>query len=217
VFTGIVEGKGTVRGIVRRGDTLLLRISLPPQLTDIGPGDSISVDGSCLTVLEGLEREIVVEVSEETLSRTKISQYVPGKRVNLERAIRAGGRFGGHFVTGHVDGVGEVVLMDRGQRTARLEVLAPGEVSQYLVKKGSVAVDGVSLTVNEVWGDRFQVMLIPYTLEHTTLGELRPGDKVNLEADILAKYVRKFLNLKEGIDEAFLAEHGFLEVKGVFR
>lgn len=217
MFTGIVEGKGTVRGIVRRGDTLLLRISLPPQLTDIGPGDSISVDGSCLTVLEGLEREIVVEVSEETLSRTKISQYVPGKRVNLERAIRAGGRFGGHFVTGHVDGVGEVVLMDRGQRTARLEVLAPGEVSQYLVKKGSVAVDGVSLTVNEVWGDRFQVMLIPYTLEHTTLGELRPGDKVNLEADILAKYVRKFLNLKEGIDEAFLAEHGFLEVKGVFR
>ncbi len=217
MFTGIVEGKGTVRGIVRKGDTLLLRISLPPQLTDIGPGDSISVDGSCLTVLEGLEREIVVEVSEETLSRTKISQYVPGKRVNLERAIRAGGRFGGHFVTGHVDGVGEVVLMDRGQRTARLEVLAPGEVSQYLVKKGSVAVDGVSLTVNEVWGDRFQVMLIPYTLEHTTLGELRPGDKVNLEADILAKYVRKFLNLKEGIDEAFLAEHGFLEVKGVFR
>lgn len=216
MFTGIVEGKGIIRDIGRRGDTLLLRIALPPQLTDIRPGDSISVDGSCLTVLEGLEREIVVEVSEETLSRTKISQYVPGKRVNLERAIRAGGRFGGHFVTGHVDGVGEVVLMERAQRTARLEVLAPEEVSPYLVKKGSVAVDGVSLTVNEVWGDRFQVMLIPYTLEHTTLGELRPGDKVNLEADILAKYVRKFLNPQGGVDEAFLAKHGFLDVRGVF-
>lgn len=212
MFTGIVEGIGRIVLRELRGEVMVLRISIPPNLTGVKPGDSISVDGSCLTVVDLGEREIEVELSEETLSRTKASRYVPGKRVNLERALQVGGRLGGHFVTGHVDGVGQVVAFDRWGRTARLEVRAPAEVSRYLVRKGSVAVDGVSLTVNEVRGDRFEVVLVPFTLEHTTLGELLPGDEVNLEADLLAKYVEKFLNLGKGeeLDEEFLREHGFL-------
>lgn len=211
MFTGIVEGIGVIRGKEFRGGVMTLRISLPPPLTEVRPGDSISVDGSCLTVVTVREREIEVELSEETLARTKAPSYFPGKRVNLERALEVGGRLGGHIVTGHVDGVGEVISLERHGGTARLEVMAPEEVARYLVRKGSVAVDGVSLTVNEVWGNRFEVVLVPFTLEHTTLGELLPGDKVNLEADLLAKYVEKLLNLRGGgIDEAFLREHGFL-------
>lgn len=213
MFTGIVEGIGQIKRKGFRGGVMVLGILLPPHLTGLKPGDSISVDGSCLTVVDLGQREIEVELSEETLSHTKAPLYYPGKKVNLERALEVGGRVGGHFVTGHVDGVGEVIALKMEGRTARLEIRAPAEVSRYLVKKGSVAVDGVSLTVREVWGDRFEVVLVPFTLEHTTLGELLPGDKVNLEADLLAKYVEKFLKSPREdniIDEDFLREHGFL-------
>jgi len=212
VFTGIVEGIGEIKGMERRGDVLSMRISLPPALTGVEVGDSISVDGVCLTIVSKKGQEVVVEVSEETSKRTVIGQYGIGRKVNLERALEAGGRMGGHFVTGHVDGVGEVLQVERGDRTFRLRVKAPREVSRYLVEKGSVALNGVSLTVNKVEGDEFETMIIPFTALKTTLSELKVGDRVNLEADILAKYVERLLpsGSRGGIDEEFLAEHGFL-------
>jgi len=211
VFTGIVEGVGEVVGLERRGEVLRLRISVPVALTGIGVGDSISVSGICLTVTEIEEGRVLVEVSRETMLRSTLGDLKVGDRVNLERALEVGGRFGGHFVTGHVDGTGEVLEVRRGPETMKLRIRAPEGVVRYLVEKGSVAVDGVSLTVNAVRGDEFEVMIIPYTAQRTTLSHLKGGDRVNLEADILAKYVEKFLGRPGGgIDEAFLAEHGFL-------
>jgi len=211
VFTGIVEGVGEVVGLERRGEVLRLRISVPVALTGIGVGDSISVSGICLTVTEIEEGRVLVEVSRETMLCSTLGDLKVGDRVNLERALEVGGRFGGHFVTGHVDGTGEVLEVRRGPETMKLRIRAPEGVVRYLVEKGSVAVDGVSLTVNAVRGDEFEVMIIPYTAQRTTLSHLKGGDRVNLEADILAKYVEKFLGRPGGrIDEAFLAEHGFL-------
>lgn len=198
-------------GLERRGEVLRLRISVPVALTGIGVGDSISVSGICLTVTEIEEGRVLVEVSRETMLRSTLGDLKVGDRVNLERALEVGGRFGGHFVTGHVDGTGEVLEVQRGPETMKLRIRAPEGVVRYLVEKGSVAVDGVSLTVNAVRGDEFEVMIIPYTAQRTTLSHLKGGDRVNLEADILAKYVEKFLGRPGGgIDEAFLAEHGFL-------
>ncbi len=211
MFTGIVEGVGEVVGLERRGEVLRLRISVPVALTGIGVGDSISVSGICLTVTEIEEGRVLVEVSRETMLCSTLGDLKVGDRVNLERALEVGGRFGGHFVTGHVDGTGEVLEVRRGPETMKLRIRAPEGVVRYLVEKGSVAVDGVSLTVNAVRGDEFEVMIIPYTAQRTTLSHLKGGDRVNLEADILAKYVEKFLGRPGGgIDEAFLAEHGFL-------
>jgi len=195
--------------LYKRGDTWVLRLQVPSELKPIEPGESLSVDGCCLTVVEEVKDEILLEVSWETFSRTKIKRYLPGIKVNLERALQIGKRLGGHFVTGHVDGVGEVLNLEYEERTARLTLRAPSGLSRYLVEKGSIAVDGVSLTINGVEGSVFWVTLVPFTLKHTTLGELRLGDWVNLEVDILAKYVEKFLKFK-GIDEDFLKEHGFL-------
>ncbi len=209
MFTGIVEGIGLLSDLYKRGDTWLLRLKVPSELKPIDPGESLSVDGCCLTVVEEVKDEILVEVSWETFSRTKIKRYFPGIKVNLERALQIGKRLGGHFVTGHVDGVGEVLSLEYEERTAKLSILAPSELSRYLVEKGSIAVDGVSLTINGVDGSVFWVTLVPFTLQHTTLSELRSGDWVNLEVDILAKYVEKLLKFK-GIDEDFLKEHGFL-------
>lgn len=211
MFTGIVEGIGEVAGIDRRGEVLRLKISLPVALTGIGAGDSISVSGVCLTVTGLEDGVIIVDVSRETMARSTLGELRVGDRVNLERALEVGGKLGGHFVTGHVDGTGEVLEVRRGAETMQLRIKAPEGVARYLVEKGSVAVDGVSLTVNAVRGDEFEVTIIPYTAQRTTLSRLKVGDRVNLEADILAKYVEKFLGRPAGgIDEAFLAEHGFL-------
>lgn len=212
MFTGIVEGIGEVKGLWREGDVMRLALEVPFEAKDVNLGESLAVDGVCLTVVGKKGEEVHVEVSQETLSRTKLSRYRPGTKVNLERALRLGDRIGGHFVTGHVDGVGEVVEVERLGRSSLMAVRAPREVLPYLAEKGSVALDGVSLTVNRIRGDLFWVMLVPFTLERTTLGKMRVGEVVNLEADVLAKYVVRYLNFKggRGITEEFLREYGFL-------
>jgi riboflavin synthase len=212
MFTGIVEDKGKVRRITFRGREKRLTIEVAPGLTEVELGDSISVNGACLTVAEKEERGIVVDLSSETLERTTLGEVREGDRINLERALRLSDRLGGHIVTGHVDGIGVVKEAIRQRDFLRLRIALPKGLSRYVVEKGSIAIDGVSLTVNECAGDEVGLTLIPYTLEKTTLMEKKTGDRVNIEADILGKYVEKIINGKsrKGLDEAFLMEHGFM-------
>ncbi|MFM7719220.1 MAG: riboflavin synthase [Actinomycetota bacterium] len=187
MFTGIVEERGTVRALAPRFEV---------ACADLGCaiGDSVAVNGVCLTVVAIPEGGLAFDLSEETLARTSLGRLAPADPVNLERPMRADGRFGGHIVQGHVDGVGRVVGLDRGPTGATLTVRTPADLRRYLVEKGSVAVDGVSLTVAGLDGDRFSVALIPHTLDHTTLGAARPEDPVNLEVDVIAKYVESMLD-----------------------
>jgi riboflavin synthase len=194
VFTGIVEETGTIQSAGRRGDVLALRVSARKVLPGLAAGSSIALNGCCLTAVEVDADGFACELTQETLRRTAFEQRLaPGARVNLERPLRADGRFDGHIVQGHVDGVGRVAELRRLGASAELRVAPPPELSRYLVVKGSLAVDGVSLTVAGLEPGAFTVALIPYTLENTTLGTLRTGDPVNLEADVVAKYVERLL------------------------
>ncbi|MBI3932865.1 MAG: riboflavin synthase [Acidobacteria bacterium] len=194
MFTGIVEETGTVDAAVRRGGILALRVAAQRILGDLPLGGSIAVDGCCLTAVEVDRRGFVCELTEETLRRTAFEERLrPGVRVNLERPLRADGRFDGHIVQGHVDGVGRILEMRRLGTSAEMSVAIGEDLEPYLVPKGSVAVDGVSLTVAVLAPGAFTVALIPYTLDHTSLGDARPGDRVNLEADVVAKYVERLL------------------------
>jgi riboflavin synthase len=217
MFTGIVEGIGTVTEVQRRGDLLSLSIATPPSLTDMAVSDSICVNGACLTVTACWEGGFQVEISPETLQRTTMGSLRPSDEVNLERALKMSDRLGGHLVTGHVDATGSVVEVARGAGSFVMTIRVPRDVAPYLVEKGSVAVEGVSLTVSGVRGDEFAVAIIPYTVDHTTLGKKRIGDGVNIEVDIIGKYVKRFLEggngKASGIDEAFLAEHGYTPLK----
>jgi riboflavin synthase len=194
MFSGIVEGTGTVRSAERRGDLLVARIDVGGLFEGLPTGGSIAVNGCCLTAIQADALGFVCELTEETLRRTAFDRrLLPGARVNLERPLRADGRFDGHIVQGHVDGLGRVRELRVLGESAEITVEPPPELERYLVEKGSVAVDGVSLTV---WGIRdgaFTVALIPYTLELTSLGDARPGSLVNLEADVIAKYVERLL------------------------
>jgi riboflavin synthase len=194
VFTGIVEDMGTVMEVTHDGDVVVVRIDGGPAAAGLAAGDSIAVNGCCLTAVEVKRAEFTCHLTEETLSRTSFAAALhPGARVNLERPMRGDGRFDGHIVQGHVDGVGKVVRVTRRGRAAELEVAAPARLGRYLVEKGSVAVDGVSLTVAALRASAFTVALIPYTLERTTLHAARPGTRVNLEVDVVAKYVERLL------------------------
>ena len=193
MFTGIVEELGTVAAIEDQGDALRLTIHAQHVLADVGLGDSISVNGCCLTVAERDGDTWTADVMQETLDRTSLAGIQPGDRVNLERAVTPSTRLGGHIVQGHVDAVGVVGRRTPSEHWEVVEVRMPPELGRYLVEKGSVTVDGVSLTVVEVGEDRFTVSLIPETLSRTTLGRREPGDRVNLEVDILAKHVEKLL------------------------
>jgi riboflavin synthase len=194
MFTGIVEGAGTVRSAERRGDVLVVRIDVGGLLGGLPLGGSIAVNGCCLTAVRSDASGFVVELTEETLRRTRFEDRLkPGVKVNLERPMRADGRFDGHVVQGHVDGIGRVREMKWLGESAEISIEPPPELERYLVEKGSVSVDGISLTV---WGIRdgaFSVALIPYTLEVTNLRDARAGDLVNLEADVIAKYVERLL------------------------
>lgn len=208
MFTGIIEEIGAVS---RKSGTELA-ILAKTVLEDIREGDSIAVNGVCLTVAAFNKDGFVAQVSPETWSRTALGQLKPGHAVNLERAMRADGRFGGHFVLGHVDGVGRVAsITDQGEFSL-WQFNAPDEVAKYLVPKGSIAIDGISLTVVAPERNTFSVAIIPTTVKNTTLGAKRPNDPVNLEADVIGKHIHHYMNRQGngGITSDFLAQHGFV-------
>jgi len=193
MFTGIVEELGTVEAVEDQIDAIRLTIRATTVLEGTGLGDSISVNGCCLTVVSIDGGTWTADVMKETLEKTSMDKVQSGDRVNLERAVTADKRLGGHIVQGHVDGVGTVVSRTPSEHWEVVEISLPTELSRYLVDKGSITVDGVSLTVVEAGDDRFTVSLIPETLARTTLGSRQPGDRVNLEVDIIAKYVERLL------------------------
>ena len=194
MFTGIVEELGTVEALERQSDAVRLTVRAATVLEDTGSGDSISVNGCCLTVAERTEATWTADVMAETLARTGLGVLAAGDRVNLERAVTAGTRLGGHLVQGHVDAVGHVVRREPGEHWDVVTVAMPRELAPYLVDQGSVTVDGVSLTVNEVEGATFGVNLIPHTQVVTTLGRLQSGTRVNLEVDQMARYAERLLS-----------------------
>jgi len=207
VFTGIIEEVGAVSRRSGAAVTILARTILD----GLALGDSISVDGACLTVTAFNNESFSVQISPETFARTTLGRLKPGEAVNLERAMQAGGRFGGHFVLGHVDGVGKVDgVTDQGEFQL-WRFRAPDDVAKYLVPKGSVTIDGISLTVVEPTGDTFAVAVIPATLSKTTLAQKRTGESVNMEADMIGKHIFHYLRRggKGGISQDFLAQHGF--------
>jgi len=193
VFTGIIEELGVVDALEDQGDAVRLRVRGPHVTVDARLGDSISVNGCCLTVARRDGETFTADVMRETLDKTALGALAPGTRVNLERAVTASTRLGGHIVQGHVDGTGEIVRRSPSQHWELVEVSLPAGLGRYLVEKGSVTVDGISLTVVTVAEGSFTVSLIPETLARTTLGHKRPGDPVNLEVDVIAKYVERLL------------------------
>jgi riboflavin synthase len=215
MFTGIIEEKGKVLRLEYRGQEKKLTIELPPYLTEVQLGDSININGVCLTVVQKKEQRIELDLSQETLQKTILRELREGDQVNLERALKLTGRLGGHIVTGHIDGIGEIIGKKKERDFFRLWIRIPESISRYVVQKGSIAIDGISLTVNECKGEEIQLTLIPYTIEKTTLLDKKVGDQVNVETDILGKYVEKLLgqgDKKSGkVDLSFLKEHGFIK------
>jgi len=197
MFTGIIEETGTVASADARGDVLAVRIEAAYVLRDLPLGGSVAVGGCCLTAVAVDATGFVCELTAETVGRTAFGARLrPGALVNLERPLKASGRFDGHIVQGHVDGVGRVRDLRMLGRSAELSVEPPPALERYLVLKGSVAVDGVSLTIARLAAGVFTVALIPYTLDQTSLRDVRPGDPVNLEADVIAKYVERLLGMR---------------------
>ncbi len=209
MFTGLIEEVGAVSR--RSGSDMTVMAEV--VLEDLKEGDSVAVNGACLTVALLSEDAFVAQMSPETLERTTLGSLRPGDAVNLERAMAAGGRFGGHFVQGHVDGVGRIHSVQQQGEFSLWRFQGPPEVTKYLVPKGAVAVDGISLTVVEPAADTFGVAIIPATIAKTTLASKRPGDAVNLEADIIGKHVYHFVKgsqNKGSLDMDTLARHGFM-------
>jgi riboflavin synthase len=197
MFTGIVSAVGRIREAMPRDGGLEMGIVAP--YPDLVPGESVAVDGACLTVERVVDEGFMVHLIATTLDRTRFPEYRPGQAVNLERALRAGDRLGGHLVQGHVDGVGKVLRVSQQKDARLLDIAAPPEVARVSVPLGSITVDGVSLTVNAMPdAATIQISLIPFTLQHTTLADRKPGDRVHLEADTIGKYVRALLEKREG-------------------
>ena len=215
MFTGIVEELGTIRSIRRGAASAVLSIGAEAVLSDLRIGDGVAVNGVCLTAT-GVDRSgFTADVMHETLQRSSLGALGPGSRVNLERAMAADGRFGGHIVSGHIDGTGTIAERRRDDNAVWYTVSAPPALLRYIVEKGSIAIDGISLTVASVEADRFSVSVIPHTAAVTLLGAKGPGDVVNLETDIIGKYVERLLRpadtpaARSGISLEFLAENGF--------
>jgi riboflavin synthase len=194
MFTGIVQGIGSIRAVEPRGGDVTLWIDTGRvSLADVQVGGSIAVNGACLTATRLDGNAFAADVSRETLALTTLGSAAPGTPVNIEKALLAGQALGGHYVTGHVDGMGNVVSRHDDARSVRVEFEVPDELARYIARKGSICVDGVSLTVNGVDGRRFDVNLVPHTLELTTLAACGPGTRVNLEVDIIARYLERML------------------------
>ncbi len=216
MFTGLIEERGTVRKITREHSSILLTIEAQKVLAGINLGESIAVNGACLTVTSFTADTFTADVMPETLDKTNLGLLAPGSQVNLERALQVGGRLGGHLVTGHVDATGEILRLNRRGIAVEMWIRLPSHLDRFLVPQGSVAIDGVSLTVAELQPDAFMVSLIPHTRRETTLGSKKIGDVVNIEADLLGKYVFYLVGRimtpdnQKGITPQFLAEHGFI-------
>ena len=220
MFTGIIEAVGKVVATQPKGGDLKVRIhTADMDLGDVKLGDSIAVNGVCLTVIELPGDGFWADVSGETLQRTKFSEFKPGWPCNLEKALTPTTRLGGHLVSGHVDGVGTVVSRWDDGRSVRFTIKAPDEIAKYIAEKGSICIDGISLTVNRVNGAEFELNIVPHTLAETTLVNFQSGTRVNLEVDVIARYLERMLlgdkaadptAASGGITEAFLAENGFM-------
>jgi riboflavin synthase len=196
MFTGIIEELGRVAAIETQGDAVRLTIEGPLVSSDLNRGDSIAVSGTCLTAVEHDSNGFTADVMQETLNRTSLGNLQVGDAVNLERAMTAATRFGGHVVQGHVDGVGEVISREPSENWEWVRVRIPAELMRYVVLKGSITIDGVSLTVNEVGEDWIGLSLIPETLRLTTLGSKLPGSRVNVEADVMVKHIERLLEAR---------------------
>lgn len=197
MFTGIIEELGHVAHIDRGIESARMRLEGPRVVSDAAHGASIAVNGVCLTVVDHDDTGFSVDVMSETLDRSSLGALTVGDRVNLERAMAANARFGGHIVQGHVDGTGTIVSRVPGENSERVRISLPAPLQRYIVEKGSITVDGVSLTVASVDDAAFEISLIPTTLDLTTLGIKQPGDPVNLEVDVLAKYVEKLMEAQQ--------------------
>lgn len=213
MFTGIIQALGTVKSLARKGDDALLEIETGITASETKLGDSIAVNGACLTVTKLGGKGFTADVSAETLSRTTVGELKRGDRVNLEKSLRVSDLLGGHLVLGHVDGVGRLIERTAKSNSIIFGIEIDSGLARYIVEKGSVAVDGISLTVNRCAAGRFYLSIIPLTANETTLGFRKNGDRVNIETDIIGKYVERFLKPEKGpgvkMDLNFLAEHGF--------
>lgn len=213
MFTGLIQDLGTVTRLAPKGGVVDLWIATAMPTRSFELGESIAVDGACLTVVEVGEGTFMAQAAPETLRRTTLGALAVGAKVHLERALQVGARLGGHMVLGHVDAVGEVLGARADGGAWRMEVSLPPPLAPFFIEKGSVCIDGVSLTVNGVQADRFDVMLIPESQARTTLASRRVGDRVNLEADVIGKYVARLYGLRQGpgggLDEAVLRAAGF--------
>ena len=221
MFTGIIQSVGQIEALQQKNGDMRLTLNIGKlSVDDLALGDSVAVSGVCLTVVEKTANGFVADVSGETLSRTIAGQWQTGDKVNLELALTPTTRLGGHLVSGHVDGVGEVIKRWSDGRSERFVLKAPASLAKYIAEKGSICVDGISLTVNSVSGSEFELNIVPHTLQETTMGDYKPGRNVNLEADIIARYLERLLlgekaalkdsDLLTSIDEKFLAKHGFI-------
>ena len=211
MFTGIIKAKGTITSMQRRGGDVRMTVSSGDMpWADYEIGESIAVNGVCLTAVALHEDGFDTDVSNETLSVTALASIGEGSSVNLEPAMAVGERLGGHIVSGHVDCVGKVLSVDEDARSMRLKLELPRDYARYVAKKGSVCIDGVSLTINEVSGNTFEVNIIPHTADVTTIGDYAPGSIVNIEVDLLARYLERLLSADgDGISLEFLKAHGY--------
>lgn len=219
MFTGIIESVGKVESLQSVGGDVRLCIQTDLDMSDVHLGDSIATNGICLTVTDWGDHWYAADVSRESLNRTTLGQWKVGQRVNVEKAMLPTTRFGGHIVSGHVDAVGEITVVKADARSIYYEVTAPVEIARYLAEKGSVTVDGISLTINYLRGNVISLNLIPHTAERTNIGTWQVGAKVNLEVDVLARYIERLLlgnkaaetKQQSKISMDFLAENGFLK------
>ena len=218
MFTGIIEALGTIDSMVDQGESIRLKVGVGKlDMSDVALGDSIATNGVCLTVVDYSPHHYSADVSAETIRLTGFAQYKPGAQVNLEKAMQVSSRFGGHIVSGHVDGVGEVSRIIQHSDYVEIWIAAPDDLAKYIAHKGSITVDGVSLTVNKVNGSEFMLWIIPHTLQETVLGTYKTGTRVNLEVDVIARYLERLMlgdkaaSKKNDISLEFLAEHGYLK------
>ena len=220
MFTGIIEAVGQIQRMQPRGGDVRLYVQTGKlDLTDVKLGDSIAVNGVCLTAVELPGDGFWADVSQETIRRSALSQLKEGSRVNLEKALTPSSRLGGHLVSGHVDGVGKVLSLEQDARSWHFRIEAPASLAKYIAEKGSITVDGISLTVNAVEGAIFHLNIVPHTMQETVMGDYQPGTAVNLEVDVIARYLERLLlgdkaaepAAQSAISMAFLAENGFLK------